>query len=344
MKFFRKFAILSLLTLLGTSAFAKTVIKVASVAPSNSSWDIDQRTIAAEWAKITGGEIILQFMVADSMGGESGVVKRLNSVRPGQKPPIGGAVFTSLGADGFCPESHIMTLCVPLMFRSQDEVNAVLDKFGDHMKKPLEKKGYVILGWFNIGWAYFFTRNPAHTPAELKKQRLSVGGLTSPLLSNAFKAAGYLTQDVPADKLLNSIQTGAVEGLFTIPMYAYAAQYCKSLTNCLNAPLAPVMVAFILSKSEWDAIPEKYKPDLIKSVQKAEQKFIQTQRKSDAEYLKRCEDSGVKIFTPNEQELKVWRDEFEAKSHYMYDSATPIADKAFYEQIMAFLKEYRGEK
>ncbi len=343
MKFFRKFIALSLLAVLGTSAFAKTVIKIASVAPSNSSWDIDQRTIAAEWAKITNNEVILQFMVADSMGGESGVVKRLNSVRPGQKPPIGGAVFTSLGADGFCPESHIMTLCVPFMFRSQDEVNAVLDKFGDHMKKPFEEKGYVILGYFNIGCAYFFTRNPAHTPAELQRQRLSVGGLTSPLLSNAFKAAGYLVQDVPADKLLNSIQTGAVEGLFTIPMYAYAAQYYKSLTNCLNAPLCPVMVAFILSKSEWDAIPEKYKPELLKSVKKAEDKFIQSQRKSDAEYLKRCENSGVKIFTPNEQELKVWRDEFEAKSHYMYDSATPIADKAFYEQIMAFLKQYRGE-
>lgn len=343
MKFFRKFIALSLLAVLGTSAFAKTVIKIASVAPSNSSWDIDQRTIAAEWAKITNNEVILQFMVADSMGGESGVVKRLNSVRPGQKPPIGGAVFTSLGADGFCPESHIMTLCVPFMFRSQDEVNAVLDKFGNHMKKPFEEKGYVILGYFNIGWAYFFTRNPAHTPAELQRQRLSVGGLTSPLLSNAFKAAGYLVQDVPADKLLNSIQTGAVEGLFTIPMYAYAAQYYKSLTNCLNAPLCPVMVAFILSKSEWDAIPEKYKPELLKSVKKAEDKFIQSQRKSDAEYLKRCENSGVKIFTPNEQELKVWRDEFEAKSRYMYDSATPIADKAFYEQIMAFLKQYRGE-
>lgn len=340
----RKILFFALVSLFGATMFAKTVIKIASVAPARSSWDVDQRTIASDWLKITGGEVELQFMSSDSMGGESGVVQKLNSVRPGQKPPIGGAVFTSLGADGFCPESHIMTLCVPFLFHSQEEVNAVLNEFTPQMQKPFGQKGYVVLGWFNIGWAYFFTKNPVRTPSDLQKQRLSVGGMTSPMLANAFKAAGYLTQDVPADKLLQSMKTpGGVEGVFTIPMYAYAAQYCKTLTNCLNAPLAPVMVAFVISKAEWDAIPEKYKPELLKSVQRAQDKFIQNQQKADAEYLKRCENAGVTLYTPNDSAMKVWRDEFESKSRYMYDLATPVADKGFYEQIVAFLKKYRGE-
>ena len=340
----RKILFFALVSLFGATMFAKTVIKIASVAPARSSWDVDQRTIASDWLKITGGEVELQFMSSDSMGGESGVVQKLNSVRPGQKPPIGGAVFTSLGADGFCPESHIMTLCVPFLFHSQEEVNAVLNEFTPQMQKPFGQKGYVVLGWFNIGWAYFFTKNPVRTPSDLQKQRLSVGGMTSPMLANAFKAAGYLTQDVPADKLLQSMKTpGGVEGVFTIPMYAYAAQYCKTLTTGLNAPIAPVMVAFVISKAEWDAIPEKYKPELLKSVQRAQDKFIQNQQKADAEYLKRCENAGVTLYTPNDSAMKVWRDEFESKSRYMYDPATPVADKGFYEQIVAFLKKYRGE-
>ncbi len=326
------------------AAFAKTTIKIASVAPARSSWDVDQRTISKEWMEITNGEVELMFMNSDSMGGEAGVVKKLNSIRPGQKPPIGGAVFTSLGIDSFCPDSHIMTLCVPFMFRNQDEVNSVIKEFTPEMQKPLLEKGYVVLGWFNIGWAYFFTKSPVRVPADLQKQRLTVGGMSSPAMANAFKAAGYLTQDVPTDKLLQSMKTpGGVEGLYTIPMYAYAAQYCKTLTNCLNAPLAPVMVTFIISKSEWDSIPDKFKPQLLQSIKNAENKFIKNQKKNDSEYLKRCESAGATLFTPNDAEYKVWADEFAEKSKYMYYPKSPVVDKNLYERIVAFLKNLRGE-
>lgn len=343
MKNIKKIAAALAVAALAGIASAKTVIKVASVAPARSSWDVDQRTISADWARITGGEVELQFMNSDSMGGEGGVIKKLNSVRPGQKPPIGGAVFTSLGVDSFCPESHIMTLCVPLMFKNQEEVNAVLDEFIPEMQKPLEAKGYTVLGFFNIGWCYFFTKNPVHTPSDLKKQRLTVGGNTSPLLANAFKAAGYLTMDVPTDKLLQSMKSpGGVEGVFTIPMYGYAAQYYKTLTNILDVPLCPVMVTFVLSKDVWDSIPDKFKPELRASIKKAEKKFIEAQQKNDIEYMKRCENGGATVFTPNQSQLDVWNQEFTVAARYMYDSKTPVADKGLYERIAAFLNKFRG--
>ena len=343
MKNIKKIAVALFALGLAGAASAKTIIKVASVAPARSSWDVDQRTISADWARITGGEVELQFMNSDSMGGEGGVIKKLNSVRPGQKPPIGGAVFTSLGIDSFCPDSHIMTLCVPLMFKNQDEVNAVLDEFTPEMQKPLEEKGYIVLGFFNIGWCYFFTKSQVKTPSDLKKQRLTVGGNTSPLLANAFKAAGYLTMDVPADKLLQSMKSpGGVEGVFTIPMYGYAAQYYKTLTNILNVPLCPVMVTFVISKAEWDAIPDKFKPELMQSIKKAERKFIEAQQKNDIEYMKRCENGGAAVYTPDAAGVKIWNDEFADKARYMYDPKTPVADKDFYERITAFLSKFRG--
>lgn len=341
MKLSKKLITIAASLALAASVFADPItIKVASVAPARSSWDVQQRQIAKEWAEITNGEVILQFMTSDAMGGESGVVKKLNALRPGQKAPIGGAIFTSMGLSDFAPECNVMTLCAPFMFRNQGEVNAVLKEFTPEMQKALDDKGYVVLGWFNIGWAYFFTSKPAATPAELKKLRLAVGGLTSPALSNAFKAAGYLTQDVPADKLMQSISTGAVEGLFTIPMYAYAAQYYKNLVNAINVPLAPVMVGFIMNKADWDAIPEKHKPALLNSIKKAEAKFVADQKRMDAEYLKRCEAGGCTISTPD---AKVWEESFMKDLHFMYEGSNPVVNKQFYEKISAFLKNYRGE-
>nr|WP_318661073.1 TRAP transporter substrate-binding protein DctP [uncultured Treponema sp.] len=342
MKALKKIFILAA-AVLSQTAFAQTTIKIASVAPARSSWDVQQRQIAKEWATITNGEIILQFMTSDAMGGEGGVVKKLNAVRPGQKAPIGGAVFTSMGLDDFAPKSNVMTLCAPFMFRNQDEVNAVLKEFTPTMQKAFDEKGYVVLGWFNIGWAYFFTSKPAYTPDELRKVRLATGGLTSPALSNAFKSAGYLTQDVPADKLQSSISSGDVEGLFTIPMYAYAAQYYKNLVNVNNIPLAPVMVGFIMNKKDWEAIPDKYKPALMQSIKKAEAKFIADQKKMDAEYLSLCEKNGCKVFNPTDAQKKVWEDSFRKDLHFMYEGSNPVVNKQFYEQIEVFLKKYRGE-
>ena len=344
MKLLRKFFTFAMVFGISTSVFAGPLtIKVASVAPARSTWDIQQRQIAKEWATITNGEVILQFMTSDAMGGESGVVKKLNAVRPGQKAPIGGAVFTSMGLSDLVPSCNVMTLCAPCLFRNQSEVNAVLDEFTPTMQKSFDDKGYVVLGWFNIGWAYFFTSKPVTTPNELKKIRLAVGGLTSPALSNAFKSAGYLTQDVPADKLMQSISSGDVEGLFTIPMYSYAAQYYKSLNNAVKVPLCPVMVGFIMNKKDWDAIPEKYKPELIKSIKNAEAQFIADQQKMDAEYLKRCEQGGCKIFNPTPAQLSVWENSFKSDLHYMYEGNNPVVNKQLYEQINAFLKKYRGE-
>lgn len=344
MKLNKKLVFFASIACFCSSLFAGPItIKVASVAPARSTWDIQQRQIAKEWATITNGEVILQFMTSDAMGGESGVVKKLKSVRPGMKAPIGGAVFTSMGLSDFAPACNVMTLCAPCLFRNQDEVNAVLNEFTPTMQKSFDDKGYVVLGWFNIGWAYFFTSEPVTTPNELKKLRLAVGGLTSPALSNAFKSAGYLTQDVPADKIMQSISSGDVEGLFTIPMYSYAAQYYKSLDNAIKVPLCPVMVGFIISKKDWDSIPEKYKPELIKSIKKAEAQFIADQQKMDAEYLRLCEQAGCKVFNPTPAQLKVWEDSFKADLHYMYEGSTPVVNKQFYEQINAFLNKYRGE-
>lgn len=330
---------------IGLSLYAQsTRIKIATIAPARSSWDIEENSIAQEWAKITGGQVVLQFMSATAMGGESGVIQKLNSIRPGQKAPIGGAIFTSLGINELVPEANILTLSVPGLFNDQDEVNEALKTFSDEMKTPILEKGYVVLGWFPVGWAYFFIKKMVRTPEDLKKQRLCVGSLTDPNFTNAFKAAGFTTMDVPADKLLQSMKTpGGVEGLYTIPMYAYASQYYKVIPYILDVPLCPVMAVFLISKDIWSDIPEQYKPAMIEAVEKAESKFTLSQKRDDAEYLKRCQDAGATLVTLTADERKAFDIDFSNDSKKMYETTNPVVDKGLYDKMEAFVKKYRGE-
>ncbi|HAH61429.1 MAG TPA: ABC transporter substrate-binding protein, partial [Treponema sp.] len=128
------------------SAQAVRTLKIATIAPTRRVWDIEERRLAQDWAKCTNGEVQIQFMGTNAMGGESGVIQKLNSVRPGQKAPIDGAIFSNIGIADLAPETHFLTLAVPFMFRSQEEVDFVLESMQPRFQKAISAKGYVIIG------------------------------------------------------------------------------------------------------------------------------------------------------------------------------------------------------
>lgn len=338
-----KLVVAFLVALMVVPAFAqKQTMKIASIAPARSAWDVSQKKLAQDWAKASNNAITMQFMGTNAMGGESGVIQKLNSVRPGQKAPIDGAIFTSLGIAELAPDAHILTLAVPFMFRNQDEVDYVLNEFNPRFQKAVTDKGYMILGWFNVGWAYFYTKKPVNTIADLKSQRLSVSGLGLSSLGNAFKAAGFTVADVSSDKVLQSSrQPGGVEGIYSIPMYAYAAQYYKSLPYILDVPICPVMAAFVISEKSWEAIPDNMKPALLSAMKDAEKDFVANQQASDAEYLKRCADGGCTIVKPTAAALREMQTTLNHDATAMIQ--TGLMDQKLYDDITAALKKYRGE-
>lgn len=325
------------------SAQTVRTLKIATIAPTRSTWDIEERRLAQDWAKCTNGEVQIQFMGTNAMGGESGVIQKLNSVRPGQKAPIDGAIFTNIGIADLAPETHFLTLAVPFMFRSQEEVDFVLESMQPRFQKAISEKGYVIIGWFNVGWAYFYTKKPVHTPADLKTQKLSVAGVGLPQLSDAFKAAGFRTEDVSPDKLLQSMKTpGGVEGFYTIPMYAYAGQYYKSLPYILDAPICPVMAAFVISEKSWNEIPGQYKAGMMEAVKKAEKNFTSAQRSSDSEYINRCVEDGCTLVTLTPAERTVMEDTLSSDAAAMIK--TGLFDQTLYDDVQALLQKYRSKK
>ena len=317
-------------------------LKLATIAPARSTWDVEERILAQDWAKSTGGKIQVQFMNSNAMGGENSVIQKLNSVRPGQKAPIDGAIFTNIGIENLAPDAHILTLAVPFMFRDQKEVDLVLDTFEPRFSQAVGKKGYVLLGWFNVGWAYFYTKKPVHTPQDLKTQKLSVAGVGLPALSNAFKAAGFLTEDISADKLLQSTKTpGGVEGFYTIAMYAYAGQYYKSLPYILDMPLCPVMAALVISEKTWSSISPEMQKAMMGGVERAKANFISAQRSSDSEYIQKCVEGGSTLVKLTTAERKVMEDTLRGDASAMIK--TGLIDQQFYTDVDALLRKHRGE-
>lgn len=334
-----------LFCLLSLSCFAqkKITLKIASVAPARSAWETEQKALAAEWSRITNGQVVLQFYNTIALGGEDGVVQKMRPLRPGQPAPLDGAIFTNIGAYELAPESNILTLAMPFLFKNQEEVDLVLEALSSEISDAMKVQGFELLGWFNVGWANFYTKKEIRTPEELKKIKLSVGGVTSSELGKAFQRAGYMTEDVPNDKILQSIKSAnGVQGLYTIPMYAYASQYHKSLNYVLNTAICPVLANFVVSEASWNKIPNQYKDDLLAAVKQSEEKFIGFQQKTDKEYLSLMEKEGLHIVNLTEKEIAVFQETLKTDALLMSESKTEtIIDYKMYQKISAILKKHR---
>ncbi len=336
----KRLVFVMLITVLAFSAFAqKVTVKVASVAPARSPWDIEQKAMAAEWLEITNGQVELKFYNSSSMGGESGVIKRMKSLRPGQKSPIDGAIFTNIGLFELTPDSHALTLCVPFVFRNQEELSYVLDE----IQSAVNDAGFELLGWFNVGWANFFAKEEIRTPEQLKAEKLGFSGLESAGLMDAFKIANFTMEDVPTEKKLQSIRSSnGISVVYSIPMYAYATQYYTELPYVIDVPLNPIMSAFVVSTETWDAIPDEYKPELLESLRETEEKFISVQQNSDREYLNKMQEEGSTLITLTDAELQDWETTLRGDAEKMTTIRDGVIDGDFYNEVVRLLNDYRN--
>ena len=345
MNFKRLFVVLMCL-LAFTSIYAQKInLKIGSVAPDNSPWAIEQKKIAQEWAKATNGTVNMTFMTATALGGEAGVIQKMRVARPGQKAPLDGGIFTNIGIYELAPETNILTLCVPFMFRDQEELSLVLKESQDEINAAIEEQGFVLLGWFNVGWAYFFTKEEVRTPTQLKNVSLSVGGITSPELGRAFQHAGYKTDDVSNEKILSSLKSNnGCGGLYTIPMYAYAAQYSKHASYVLGMPICPVMGGFVINKNVWASIPDNYKEVIMANIREAEKKFIEIQQENDNNYLAKIEAEGGTIVQLTQAEKDVFQADLYNDAIKMGESKeTTVINYDFFKRIDAILQKHRGQ-
>jgi TRAP-type transport system periplasmic protein len=303
----------ALMAVVAGASFAqeKIQLKIASVAPSRSPWDIEQRALAQEWAEITKGAVTVTFFDATSLGGEKKVLQKFHSVRPGQKAPLDGVIFTTIGLHEMAPAAGIYTLSLPFLIRNQKELDKVLSVYGTQIKDEYRKAGFEMIAWTNVGWLSFYTKEPFSSLAELKKIKIASAGLDSPVLGDSFRASGFTIEDVTADKLLQNIKSsGGVHGFFGVHMFAYVTGLSKNIQYALDRPLSPIMAGMALSNEAWAKIPAEYKPAMIAAVDRMTARLNAALGASDRQYMESMKKEGVKPIVPTDAQFAQWEAEF----------------------------------
>ena len=313
-------------------------LKIASVAPARSPWDIELKKMAQEWTRITKGQVKLQFYDMTVLGGEKAGLQKLKSTRPGQRAPIDGALFSTVGLHELAPTAGFYTLSVPFLIQSQDELDLVLSKYGKEMEKKVEKAGCKIIAWSNVGWLSFYTKDSYSTLGELKKIKMAVSGLDSPVLSDCLKISGFNIENVSANKFVQSLKSrGGARGFFAVPLLAYAGGFYKDIDYVLDAKLCPVMGAFVISNDAWKRIPDEFKAALLERTAKTKKMLNAALEKTDRDCIAKMANSGCKLIVPTKDELNAWALEFEKNANEVINAISQALNASLFSKIHALL-------
>lgn len=324
--------VIVLLLLVGTVLLvAKPIeIKIGSPAPKGSPWDDALKKIAAEWKNISGGEINVTIYPGGIAGDEGDMIRKMrtNNLQAG--------VFTSLGLNQMYQDT--LALSVPFLIRNDKEFDYVLDRVGPKLEADIEKAGFKVVAWTNVGWLRFFGKRPIIKPDDLKRQKMASAN-SDAALAQAFKSLGFNTVPLSNSEVMPALSSGMVEACYAIPLAAAAYQWFGIANNMCDIPFSPVMGAIVLSDRTWNRIPDNIRQDLKDAADRAAVDMYKQTAKLESEAMKIMLANGLVVNKSTESDVNTWRDEF-GRGIDMIAGST--FSREIYESITRALQAYRN--
>ena len=304
---------------------------MASVVPENTPWGQFLNRIAAEWKKITNGEVEV-IIYHGTAGKEVDIVQKLNV---GQ---LQAGVLSTFGLTEVDPE--VMTLSCPLFIRNDDELDLVLDDVKSELENRINNKGFYTLAWSRVGWIKFFSKAPIFTPSDLKRQKLGTN-VDYDKFNQIFKSMGFQMVPAAQDDLLIAMNSPMVDAIYQSPIAVGGAQLFGVAKNMASINVAPFMGAIILNRRAWNSIPDKYKPSLIEAAKKEERELDKIVRKFEIDMIKTMGTYGLTVNQLTPAQEQVWYDEIDKVMPHLMGT---FSDKNLFTRIQNILNEHRARK
>ena len=129
-------------------------IKLATLAPANTSWHKALLDMGNTWNKDTAGRVTLTVYPGGIQGDESTTVKKM---RPGIDT-LQASFLTAAGLAELDESFNVLTM--PFFFESDEEEIAVERKLAPVFEQKLQAKGFHLLGFGTGGWVQVFSKKP----------------------------------------------------------------------------------------------------------------------------------------------------------------------------------------
>lgn len=304
----------AILAAAGRSAAADT-LKLGTLAPEGSPWYEAIRDIAEAWTAESGGALEIRIYGGGVIGDEPDMVRKM---RIGQ---LHAAALTGAGLSRIAPE--VQALMIPLMLRSDEELNYVRDHLHERLAGIMAERGFILLTWGDAGWVHFFAQKPVVHPDDLKPLRLFTWAGDDAVVES-YKRCGYNPVPLAATEIHTALQSGLINAFPTTPIAALSFQWFGLAPHMTDLNWAPLVGAVVITKSAWDRVPDELRPKFLAAARSAGKRLQARVRALGEDAVEVMQQHGLTVHHVPPEIAEVWEQVSRACYADILDQLAPI--------------------
>ena len=316
------------------NAEAQTRLRMGTLAPRDTTFHKTIMDMGEAWKKASDGKVLLTVYTDGQMGSEADMVRRM---RVGQ---LQAAMLTVGGLQAIEPSVSALQN-MPLVFRDFDELDYITARLEPELEKKFEEKGFVVLFWADAGWVRFFSKKPLLLPEDTKNLKLFVtAGDTATL--DIVKSFGIKGIPLSMTDILTGLQTGLIDAVPTIPLYALTGQFDGTASHMTDINYAPLVGATVVTKKAWNALTPEQQRQFREAANVAGEKIRARSRLEAEEAVQAMVKRGLSVHHLNPTQKDSWQSFMEENVYPAIRGKIVPADK--FDEVMKLLAEYRTQE
>ncbi|BBM88637.1 hypothetical protein COTS27_00319 [Spirochaetota bacterium] len=270
---------------------AKTNLSFATLSPKSTIWGGLIRNIVREVYTKSEKEVLIRVYYGGVQGDES---EMKDKITLGQ---LDGGFFTGNGLGALAEEIRILE--IPGLIKDYEAASKIYTAMLDDFNRYFNKKGYELLGISELGFAYFYSKKPIPSLADIRKTRMWLWK------GDAFAGSIMKTLNIPIvavsfTEVLPSLQTGLIDGVYATPTGLLSLEWQNEVNYMLDLPLTLVSSGIVLSKKKWDTLSPNHQEIIRNAVRTHLERYKPILHKKEEESLAAIKKINIKLLSSRE--------------------------------------------
>ncbi len=306
----------------GSSKCKQTKIKIAHIAPEGSTWDRILKEFNQELQEKTDNRVSFQIYSGGVAGDDKNV---LSKVRIGQ---LDGGGFTGVGMGTILPEIRILDL--PFFLTNEGEFERVRTGLTPYYKKAFAEKGFILIGWMDVGYVYFYSAKPINNLKELQKTKVWTWE-GDPLAQICLEEIGVRPVPLSIVDVMMGLNTGMIDTVFNTPLGAVSFQWYVRTKYQTSTPFGFITTALLVRQKKFEKISIDDQNTLLALFEKHFKGLSQLIRKQNIEATEVMEQRGIQAVIWPEADITELKTSSERVMKNLIGKQYPqsLLDKAF---------------
>ena len=285
----RFLTLLVLLSAISANANAKSyVLKFATLLPTGTSWT----NLLDDWVKDvekkSKGRLKFKMYSGGVMGDEPDVLRK---IRKGQ---LHGGMFTGYGIGRIYSPARVLE--VPFLFKNTRESDYVRKKIMPELEAGFRKNGFELLGWPEVGFIHFFSKQPIKSMDGLRKSKIWLWQ-GDPLGEAFFKAAKINPVPLSIIDVYTQLSAkhGSIDTIYTSSFGAIALQWYSKLNYASEIAFTNAIGGLLVSNTFYNKLPIDLQQLLKKTGKRLGDDIRMQARKENKRSLAILKKNGIKF-------------------------------------------------